>query len=132
MAIKPTIYKFKISLSDLNRDYYTALNLTVAQHPSETVERMPVVWRKPLKSIVLTVNQIHGGSKVTVALLLYQSRFISLSGKIYKGWPSWFRARVICHLLSLEIQRTSQRITAKWKLFAANFKGKPWSVIVLG
>ncbi|AEE22175.1 YaeQ family protein [Paraglaciecola chathamensis] len=40
MAIKPTIYKFKISLSDLNRDYYTALNLTVAQHPSETVERM--------------------------------------------------------------------------------------------
>lgn len=42
MAIKPTIYKFKISLSDLNRDYYTALNLTVAQHPSETVERMMV------------------------------------------------------------------------------------------
>jgi uncharacterized protein YaeQ len=27
-------------LSDLNRDYYTALNLTVAQHPSETIERM--------------------------------------------------------------------------------------------
>ncbi|MEM5497085.1 YaeQ family protein [Paraglaciecola mesophila] len=40
MALKPTIYKFKISLSDLNRDYYTALILTVAQHPSETVERM--------------------------------------------------------------------------------------------
>ncbi|GAC33580.1 YaeQ family protein [Paraglaciecola polaris] len=40
MAIKPTIYKFKISLSDLNRDYYSALNLTVAQHPSETLERM--------------------------------------------------------------------------------------------
>lgn len=42
MALKPTIYKFRISLSDLNRDYYDTLNLTIAQHPSETVERMMV------------------------------------------------------------------------------------------
>ncbi len=42
MAIKPTIYKFRISLSDLNRDYYDTLNLTVAQHPSENTERMMV------------------------------------------------------------------------------------------
>lgn len=42
MALKPTIYKFKIALSDLNRDHYAALNLTVAQHPSETLERMIV------------------------------------------------------------------------------------------
>lgn len=40
MALKPTIYKFNVSLSDLNRDYYDTLNLTVALHPSETVERM--------------------------------------------------------------------------------------------
>lgn len=40
MALKPTIYKFRISLSDLNRDYYDSLNLTVAQHPSEKIERM--------------------------------------------------------------------------------------------
>lgn len=40
MAIKPTIYKFTISLSDLNRNYYDSLNLTVALHPSETNERM--------------------------------------------------------------------------------------------
>lgn len=42
MAIKPTIFKFRISLSDLNRDYYSTLNLTVAQHPSENTERMMV------------------------------------------------------------------------------------------
>ena len=42
MALKPTIFKFNISLSDLNRDHYDTLNLTVAQHPSETVERMMV------------------------------------------------------------------------------------------
>ncbi|MDH5370099.1 MAG: YaeQ family protein [Gammaproteobacteria bacterium] len=42
MAIKPTIYKMRISLSDLNRNYYDTLNLTLAQHPSETIERMMV------------------------------------------------------------------------------------------
>lgn len=40
MALKPTIYKFKIALTDLNRNYYDSLNLTIAQHPSETLERM--------------------------------------------------------------------------------------------
>ncbi|MCL4144367.1 UNVERIFIED_CONTAM: hypothetical protein GTU68_011622 [Idotea baltica] len=42
MAIKPTIYKARVSLSDLERDYYDSLNLTIAQHPSETLERMMV------------------------------------------------------------------------------------------
>ncbi len=42
MALKPTIFKFNIALSDLNRDHYDTLNLTVAQHPSETTERMMV------------------------------------------------------------------------------------------
>ncbi len=42
MALKPTIHKFSISLSDLDRDYYDSLNLTVAQHPSESSERMMV------------------------------------------------------------------------------------------
>ena len=42
MALKPTIYKFRISLSDTNSNYYDTLNLTLAQHPSETLERMMV------------------------------------------------------------------------------------------
>jgi len=40
MALKPTIYKFSIAISDLNQHHYDTLNLTVAQHPSETAERM--------------------------------------------------------------------------------------------
>lgn len=40
MAIKPTIYKARIALSDLERHYYDTLNLTIAQHPSETIQRM--------------------------------------------------------------------------------------------
>jgi uncharacterized protein YaeQ len=42
MALKPTIYKATISISDLNKDYYDKLSLTIAQHPSETLERMMV------------------------------------------------------------------------------------------
>ena len=42
MALKPTIYKFKIALSDLDRNVYQTLELTIAQHPSETLERMMV------------------------------------------------------------------------------------------
>ncbi len=40
MALKPTIYKLKIALSDLDREVYDTLNLTIARHPSETMERM--------------------------------------------------------------------------------------------
>jgi len=42
MALKPTIFKFGIALSDIDENRYLDLNLTVAQHPSETVERMMV------------------------------------------------------------------------------------------
>ncbi len=42
MAIRPTIYKFNITLSDMDREIYETLNLTLAQHPSETSERMMV------------------------------------------------------------------------------------------
>lgn len=42
MARKPTIFKFAIALTDTDAGRYQDLNLTVAQHPSETVERMMV------------------------------------------------------------------------------------------
>lgn len=40
MALKPTIHKCRIALSDLDRQVYDSLNLTLARHPSETLERM--------------------------------------------------------------------------------------------
>ncbi|GAB1256617.1 YaeQ family protein [Aurantivibrio plasticivorans] len=42
MALKPTIYKTHIDLSDMDREVYNSFNLTLAQHPSETIERMMV------------------------------------------------------------------------------------------
>lgn len=42
MALKPTIYKVQIELADSDRNHYESLALTLAQHPSETIERMAV------------------------------------------------------------------------------------------
>lgn len=42
MALKSKICKLTIALSDLDRNFYDTLNLTIAQHPSETLERMMV------------------------------------------------------------------------------------------
>jgi len=40
MAIKSTIFKAGVSISDLDRHYYGEHALTLARHPSETDERM--------------------------------------------------------------------------------------------
>ncbi|KPC52092.1 YaeQ family protein [Amantichitinum ursilacus] len=40
MALKATIYKADLNISDMDRGYYASHNLTIARHPSETDERM--------------------------------------------------------------------------------------------
>lgn len=42
MAPKATVVKAELQVSDLDRHYYASHNLTLAQHPSETVERLMV------------------------------------------------------------------------------------------
>ncbi len=42
MALKSTIYKADIQISDMGHGYYGDHSLTIARHPSETDERMMV------------------------------------------------------------------------------------------
>jgi uncharacterized protein YaeQ len=42
MALKATIFKAALQISDMDRNYYAAHALTIARHPSETDERMMV------------------------------------------------------------------------------------------
>jgi len=42
MALKATIFKAELQVSDLDRGYYASHSLTLARHPSETDERMMV------------------------------------------------------------------------------------------
>jgi uncharacterized protein YaeQ len=40
MALKATIIKLDLTISDMDRDYYQQHNITMAQHPSETEQRL--------------------------------------------------------------------------------------------
>ena len=42
MAVKATIFKAELQVSDMDRNYYQTHSLTLAQHPSETEERLMV------------------------------------------------------------------------------------------
>ncbi|OBT07933.1 hypothetical protein A9264_05545 [Vibrio sp. UCD-FRSSP16_10] len=42
MALKPTIFKFRVNIADTNRNQYDDISLTIAKHPSETEVRMLV------------------------------------------------------------------------------------------
>ena len=42
MALRPTIHRAALEISDLDRGYYASHSLTLARHPSETDERMMV------------------------------------------------------------------------------------------
>jgi uncharacterized protein YaeQ len=42
MALKSTIYKVDLHITDMDRQYYAQHNLTLAKHPSETDERVMV------------------------------------------------------------------------------------------
>ena len=42
MAPNATIYRLELQVSDMDRHYYACHNLTLAQHPSETPERLMV------------------------------------------------------------------------------------------
>jgi uncharacterized protein YaeQ len=42
MALKATIHKAEVQISDMDRNYYQAHQLTIARHPSESEERMMV------------------------------------------------------------------------------------------
>ncbi len=42
MALKSTVYKVKLDIADLDRNYYAERDLTLARHPSESEGRMMI------------------------------------------------------------------------------------------
>jgi uncharacterized protein YaeQ len=42
MALKATVYKADLQIADMDRQYYHSHALTLAQHPSETIERLMI------------------------------------------------------------------------------------------
>lgn len=53
MALKATIFKADVSITDLDRNYFQEHNLTIARHPSENDERMML----RLLAFILNANE---------------------------------------------------------------------------
>lgn len=55
MALKSTVFKAELQLSDIDHGHYDTLSLTLARHPSETDERMML----RLAALALNAHQTH-------------------------------------------------------------------------
>lgn len=114
MASNSKICKLTISLSDIDRNYYDTLNLTVAQHPSETVERMMV------RILVFCINAgerlefTKGLSAVDEPDIWTRSLDDQLMLWIDVGEPSIDRIK------------KASRIAKETKVYSFNRKSKPW------
>ncbi|WP_305857234.1 YaeQ family protein [Balneatrix alpica] len=62
MALKSTIFKAEVAISDLNRHYYHSHRLTLARHPSETDERLLV---RILAFILNADDNLHFGKGIS-------------------------------------------------------------------
>jgi len=114
MASNSKICKLTISLSDIDRNHYDTLNLTVAQHPSETVERMMV------RILVFCINAqerlefTKGLSAVDEPDIWARSLDDQLMLWIDVGEPSIDRIK------------KASRIAKEVKVYSFNRKSKPW------
>ncbi|MFT5117098.1 MAG: hypothetical protein ACI9NY_000626 [Kiritimatiellia bacterium] len=114
MALKPTIYKFKIMVSDLDREHYEALNLTVAQHPSETLERMLVRVLAYCLNVQERLVFTKGLSAVDEPDLLVKTLDDQLALWIDVGEPAVDRIK------------KATRLTSAVKVYSFNAKSSSW------
>jgi uncharacterized protein YaeQ len=134
MALKPTIYKFKIALSDLNNDYYDSLNLIVAQHPSETTQRMLArvlafclhKYQDPEKLLVFT----KGLSSVDEPDIWLRGLDDQLYVWIDLGEPSFDRVKKSCRLSKQSfLYCFNSKSDVWWKQSQAQFSTLPVNVL---
>jgi len=114
MASNSKICKLKISLSDIDRNHYDSLNLTVAQHPSETTERMMVRVLAYCINAQEGLEFTKGLSAVDEPDIWARSLDDQLLLWIDVGEPS------------VERVKKASRIAREVKVYCFNRKSKPW------
>lgn len=134
MALKPTIYKFKLSVSDLNHNYFDTLNLTVALHPSETKERMMV---RVLVFCLQAFQDHENLMTFTKGLSAIDEPDIWLRGLddqlhlwVDVGEPSFERIKKSCRLAKKTyVYSFNSKSNAWWKQAQAQFSSLPVNVL---
>lgn len=134
MALKPTIYKFNIALADLNHHHYPNLQLTLAQHPSETVERM--LMRLLAYCLHSHENEdermafTKGLSAIEEPDIWHKGYDDQINIWIDIGEPSFDRMKKACRLAKKTIIYSfNSKSDVWWKQGQEQFSGLPISVI---
>ena len=124
MALKPTIYKLKIMLSDLDRNYFEPLSLTVAQHPSETLERMMVRVLAYCINATERLEFTKGLSEPDQPDIWLSSLDGQLELWIDVGEPAAERIKKASRIAeSVKVYSFNHKSSAWWKLEGAKFDG---------
>ncbi|MCO1333904.1 YaeQ family protein [Microbulbifer sp. OS29] len=97
MALKATIFKAKLQISDMDRDYYVEHTLTLARHPSETDERMMVRLLAFAHNASDTLEFTRGLSSDEEADLWQKSLSGEIDLWIEVGLPTEERIRKACN-----------------------------------
>jgi uncharacterized protein YaeQ len=134
MALKPTIYKFNLSVSDLNHDYFNSLTLTVALHPSETKERM---MARVLVFCLHAYQDTDNLMTFTKGLSAIDEPDIWLRGlddqlhlSIDMGEPSFERIKKSCRLAKHSyVYSFNSKSASWWKQSQAQFSQLPVNVL---
>jgi uncharacterized protein YaeQ len=111
MALKSTIFKADVSISDMDRNYYHEHNLTIARHPSENDQRMML----RIIAFILNANEklefTKGLSEVEEPDLWQKSFSDEIEVWIELGLPSEQRVKKGCnqsqHMIILSYQDNS-------------------------
>ena len=114
MALKPTIYKAKIELADIERNQYDTLGLTLAQHPSENLERMMARVLAYCMNADMPVAFTKGLSTVEEPDIWAHTMDDRISLWIDMGEPAYDRIKKAC------------RLSEKVKIYTFNFKSDNW------
>ena len=134
MALKPTIYKFTISVSDFNHDYYDTANLTVALHPSETVERMMARVFAYCLHLHQDTEQRMSFTKGLSAIEEPDIWIRGLDDQLYLwidvGEPSFERIKKSCRLAKQTcVYSFNSKSTVWWKQVQPQFETLPVKVV---
>lgn len=134
MALKPTIYKFNIALADLDHNHYPNLNLTLAQHPSETVERMLVRLLVFCMHSYKDTNELmsftKGLSDTEEPDIWHKGYDDQIHEWIDVGEPSFDRMKKACRLAKKTyVYSFNSKSDVWWKQNQAQFAGLPISVM---
>ncbi|WP_133470975.1 YaeQ family protein [Paraglaciecola marina] len=134
MALKPTIYKFNISISDFNHDYYDSVSLTIALHPSETHERMMArvlaYCLNLYKDSASLMTFTKGLSAIEEPDIWIKELDDQISLWVDVGEPSFDRIKKSCRLAKQSyVYSFNSKSAVWWKQIQSQFQTLPVTVV---